>query len=121
MRSGPVTSVQVPYNPLDRVVEQAVLPLAADVGIGVIVMRPLAQGPLARRRLPAGALEPLAPFAVRTWAQALLKWSLSDPRVTTAIPATSAPDHARDNAEAGAPPWFGSDERAYVTRLAEQL
>ena len=50
----------------------------------------------------------------------MLKWLLSDPRVSTVIPATSNPDHARDNAEAGAPPWFGPEERAYVARLAQQ-
>jgi aryl-alcohol dehydrogenase-like predicted oxidoreductase len=121
MRSGRVTSIQVPYNAVDRIVEQAVLPLAADLGIGVIVMRPLGQGELARKPPTAAELAPLAPFGVRTWAQALLKWVLSDPRISTAIPATSKPEHARDNAEAGAPPWFGPEERAYVARLARQL
>ena len=53
--------------------------------------------------------------------QALLKWLLSDPRVTTVIPATSNAEHARQNAEAGAPPWFGAEERAYVVRLAAEV
>jgi len=58
---------------------------------------------------------------VVTWPQALLKWLVSDPRVTTVIPATSSVEHAQQNAEAGAPPWFGVEERAYVARLAEEL
>jgi aryl-alcohol dehydrogenase-like predicted oxidoreductase len=120
MRSGRVSFIQIPYNPLDRVVEQAVLPLADELGIGVLVMRPVGQGQLARNSPPPEQLAPLAPFGVRTWAQALLKWLLSDPRVTVVIPATSNPEHARQNAEAGSPPWFGPEEREYVVRLAQQ-
>jgi aryl-alcohol dehydrogenase-like predicted oxidoreductase len=121
MRSGRVTFIQIPYNAQDRVVEQAVLPLAGELGIGVLVMRPLGQGDLARSSPPAEQLAPLAPFGVQSWAQVLLKWLLSDPRITTVIPATSNPEHARQNAEAGAPPWFGPDERAYVVQLAQGL
>jgi aryl-alcohol dehydrogenase-like predicted oxidoreductase len=118
MRTGRVTCVQVPYNVEDRAVEQQVLPLAQELDIGVLVMRPLGQGMLARRPPPPEKLQPLAEFGIRTWSQALLKWLLSDPRVTTVIPATSSPQHARDNAEAGQPPWFGPRERQYVVEPA---
>ena len=64
---------------------------------------------------------PLRPFGVTTWAQALLKWVLSDPRCQIAIPATSRPEHMAENATAGDPPWFGADERALVARLAERM
>jgi aryl-alcohol dehydrogenase-like predicted oxidoreductase len=121
MRSGRVTCVQVPYNVADRLVEQHLLPLAAELDVGVIVMRPLGAGALARRSPPAEKLQPLAEFGVRTWPQALLKWLLSDPRVTTVIPATSSLEHATDNAEAGEPPWFGPEQRQYVARLAENM
>jgi aryl-alcohol dehydrogenase-like predicted oxidoreductase len=80
-------------------------------------MRPFAE----RELLPGpdpSELAPLAPFGVETWTQALLKWCLSDPRVHVAIPATRAPAHATTNAAAGAPPWFGPEERALVDRLA---
>ena len=121
MRSGRITCIQIPYNALDRVAEQEILPLAGELGIGVLVMRPVGQGTLARSAPPTDRLAPLAPFGVRTWAQALLKWLLSDPRVTTVIPATSNPEHARQNAAAGDPPWFGPDEREYVAQLAQHF
>jgi len=118
METGRITAIQVPYNPHERDVEREILPLASDLGIGVIVMRPFAQGALTRRTPPARDLEPLAPFGVRTWPQALLKWILSDPRCHVAIPATSKPDRMTENAAAGGPPWFGRDERDLVARLA---
>ena len=71
-----------------------------------------------KRRRNVLKIPPLAPFGVRTWPQALLKWILSDPRCHVAIPATTDAAHMRQNAAAGQPPWFGPDERAYVARLA---
>ena len=118
MRTGRVTAIQIPYNPRERDVERRILPLAADLGLGVVVMRPLGQGTLARRAPDPDALRPLAAFGVTTWPQALLKWILSDPRCQVAIPATFDAAHVRDNARAGAAPWFGPEERALVQRLA---
>jgi aryl-alcohol dehydrogenase-like predicted oxidoreductase len=118
MRSGRIGFVQVPYNPLERDVERAVLPLAEELGLGVMLMRPFGRGSVLRRWPPPAALAPLEPFGVTTWAQALLKWGLSDPRCTLSIPATSRPGRMTENAAAGNPPWFGPDERDLVTRLA---
>ena len=118
MRSGHVEQVQLPLNVLDRAAERELLPLAADLGIGVLVMRPYGEGSLVRRSPSADELAPLREYGVTTWAQALLKWILSDARVSCAIPATSRVQHARDNAAAGNPPWFDAATREYVRRLA---
>jgi aryl-alcohol dehydrogenase-like predicted oxidoreductase len=118
MRTGRIQMVQIPYNAADRVVEREVLPLAAELGLGVMVMQPLGTGALPRRAPPARDLEPLAAFGVTTWAQALLKWILSDPRVHCVIPATHRLERAVENAAAGEPPWFDADTREYVARLA---
>ena len=118
MRTGRIGAIQVPYNPLERDVERAILPLAEDLGLGVVVMRPLAEGRLTRRPPPDSELDPLRDFGVTTWAQALLKWGLSDRRCHVAIPATSKREHMAENAAAGDPPWFGPEERDLVARLA---
>jgi aryl-alcohol dehydrogenase-like predicted oxidoreductase len=59
MEDGRVGAIQVPYNPLERAVESEILPAAADLGLGVIIMRPLGQGSLLRRQVSTKALEPL--------------------------------------------------------------
>jgi aryl-alcohol dehydrogenase-like predicted oxidoreductase len=86
----------------------------------VIVMVPLGSGRLVRNAPPRSELEPLREFGVETWAQALLKFVLSDRRVSSAIPATSSPERMRENARAGEPPWFGDEEREYVAELARR-
>jgi diketogulonate reductase-like aldo/keto reductase len=97
MRQHPLDFVQVTYNILDREVEDRILPLAAERGIGVIVNRPFQQGALIDR------LEryPLPPWATeidaRSWAQFILKFIVSHPAVTCTIPATTRADHVREN------------------------
>jgi aryl-alcohol dehydrogenase-like predicted oxidoreductase len=120
MRTGRIGAIQIPYNPLEREVERVILPLAVELGLGVVVMRPFGEGSLMRRMPPMGELGPLRAFGVTTWAQALLKWVLSDPRCHVAIPATSRPERVAENAAAGEPPWFGPDEREYVARLVNR-
>lgn len=118
MRTGRIDQIQIPYNPGERRVEQRILPLAEELGLGVLVMRPLGEGRLVQSPPRPEELEPLRPFGVETWPQALLKWGLSDRRCHVTIPATSRPMRIGENVAAGKPPWFGEEERDLVSRLA---
>ncbi|MES2990009.1 MAG: aldo/keto reductase [Pseudomonadota bacterium] len=97
MRSQPIDFVQISYNLLDREVEQRILPLARERGIAVIINRPFREGALlqalVRHRLPAWAAE----IDCDSWAQVALKFVVSHPAVTCAIPATSRVAHLRQN------------------------
>jgi diketogulonate reductase-like aldo/keto reductase len=118
MATGRIDTIQVPYNPVQREVDRTILPLADELGLGVLLMRPLGEGQLVRRQPGPAELAPLRPFGVTTWGQALIKWGLSDPRVHVSLAATAHPGRLAENAAAGSPPWFGPEERAYVLRLA---
>jgi diketogulonate reductase-like aldo/keto reductase len=115
MRDPRVECVQLALNPHERESERELLPLAAELGMPVIVMRPLGSGALVRREPPRAELDALG---VESWAEALLKWALSDERVDVVIPATKNPERARANARAGEPPFFDAEQRAVVERLA---
>lgn len=119
MRTGRLDMVQVPYNLLDREVEKKILPLADKLGIGVLVMEPLGTGALVRKAPAREQLEPFLGPAASTWTQVCLKWILSDPRVTCIIPATSNPQHMRENAAAGTGPWFDAKERDAIADLLD--
>ena len=97
MREHPLDFVQVTYNPVDREVEERILPLARDRGIAVIVNRPFREGELlralARQPLPAWAAE----IDCASWAELVLKFIVAHPAVTCAIPATSRTDHVQEN------------------------
>ena len=97
METQPLDFVQISYNVLDREVEQRILPLARERKIGVIVNRPFRQGELtealAGKPLPGWAAE----IGCTSWSQALLKFIVSEPGVSCAIPATSNPAHAHEN------------------------
>jgi diketogulonate reductase-like aldo/keto reductase len=100
MRGQPIDFVQFSYNVADRRAESRLLPLAADRGIAVIVNRPFQEGALfdrvAGRQLPGYARE----LGAQSWAELMLKFIVSHPAVTVAIPATSRVDHMRQNMRA---------------------
>jgi aryl-alcohol dehydrogenase-like predicted oxidoreductase len=116
VRARAIDTVQVPYHPLERGIEADLLPDAERLGIGVIAVNPF--GRLLEHPPAPEELAPLARFGVHTWAQALIKWVLSDTRVHAVVTATTSADHMRENLAAGRPPWFTDEERTYVRRLA---
>ena len=97
MAEQPIDFVQFTYNIIDREAERRLLPLAADRGLAVIINRPFRGGGLFDRFegqvLPDWAGE----FDAANWAQFFLKFIVSHPAVTCAIPATSRVDHMQEN------------------------
>jgi len=93
--------VQLNYSIVEREAEQRLLPLAIDRGVAVLVNRPFAQAQLFSKvrgkPLPAFAAE----IGCASWAQLFLKFVVSHPAVTCAIPATSKVQHLIDNMQAG--------------------
>ena len=102
MRTGRIDCIQVPYNLAQREVERRILPLAAELDLGVIAMRPLGGGSLARR-FDLGEL---------------LKWTLADERVHVVIPASANAAHAAANASSGEAPWPSVQDRERLVRQA---
>lgn len=92
---------QFNYSLAEREAEATLLPLCAELGVAVVINRPFAEGALFRRvkgkELPAWAVE----FDCASWAQFFLKWILSHPAVTCAIPGTGRTAHLKDNMQAG--------------------
>jgi diketogulonate reductase-like aldo/keto reductase len=93
--------VQFTYNIDNRTSEKSLLPIAFDKGIAVLVNRPFQRGDLFRKvkgkELPAWAGE----LGINSWGQYFLKFAVSHPAVTCAIPATSKVNHMMDNMQAG--------------------
>ncbi|MGB0631785.1 MAG: aldo/keto reductase [Alphaproteobacteria bacterium] len=116
-----VDAVQFTYNIVDREVERRLLPMAAELGQAVIINRPFRRGALFRkvagRPLPDWARE----FDCENWAQYFLKFVISHPAVTCAIPATSRVDHMRENMGALSGRLPDPKMRARMVRLIEAL
>lgn len=121
MRDHPLDFIQVTYNIVDREVEQRILPLAKERGIAVIANRPFQQGDLIdwakRQSLPSWA----ADIDCTNWAQFLLKFIVSHPAVTCAIPATSRVDHVIENMGAATGRLPDDAMRKRMTSYVESL
>lgn len=121
MRQRPIDFVQLTYNLVDREAEARLLPLAAERGIAVIANRPFRQGALVDAvqgaPLPAVAAE----IGAANWPQFLLKFIVSHPSVTVAIPATRRVEHLRENMGAAYGPVPDAALRAEMARAFEDM
>jgi aryl-alcohol dehydrogenase-like predicted oxidoreductase len=120
MKSGRVDAVQIPYNVMERGCEEELLPLAEEYRVGVLVMEPLKKGRYVKELKSQPDITPLKEFGIETWAQALLAWVLSEPRVTVTIPATSRPERVRENAAAGSVGQLPQELRDYIRQETER-
>jgi diketogulonate reductase-like aldo/keto reductase len=116
MKANPWDFLQINYSLGERDAEQRILPLAREKKMHVLINRPFQEGSLFR----ATKGKPLPPWAaelgIASWAQYFLKWIVSHPAATCAIPGTSNPVHMKDNLAGGQGPL--PDEKARK-RMAE--
>jgi diketogulonate reductase-like aldo/keto reductase len=107
--------LQINYSLGERESENRLLPLAQELQVAVIANRPFAEGALFRRVKG----KPLPPWAaalgIESWAQYFLKWIVSHPAVTCAIPGTGNPKHMQDNLGAGVGKLLSAEQRKQMT------
>lgn len=101
MKNEKLDFVQLDYSIGQRKAAKRLLPLAAERGMAVMVNRPFMRGRLFQKTKSQALPEWCAEFDCASWGQFFLKYVLSHPAVTVVIPATSKPDHLRDNMAAG--------------------
>ena len=121
MRREKLDFVQINYSLMEREAEERLLPLAQERGLAVIVNRPFGGGDLFSRTrskpLPDWAVE----FDCHSWAQFFLKWIVTNPAVTCAIPATNKPRHLEDNMGGGIGRLPDAKMRQRMVELASSL
>jgi aryl-alcohol dehydrogenase-like predicted oxidoreductase len=101
MAEQPIDFVQFTYNILDREAEARLLPLAAEKGLAVIANRPYRRKRLIHMFQDKPLPDWSAEAGAANWPDFLLKFIVSHPAVTCAIPATTQVEHMRENMQAG--------------------
>ena len=121
LTSEPFDFAQFSYNIGQRKAEKRLLPLVQDKGIATLINRPYQEGALFQKvkntPLPAWVEE----FDCKSWAQFFLKFIVSHPGVTCAIPATGNPRHLVDNMGAGVGRLPDETTRRRMVRYFESL
>ena len=121
LKAAPYDFLQINYSLAEREAEERLLPFAAARKVNVIINRPFAGSSLFRRT-KGKALPPwAAELGIATWAQYFLKWIVSHPAVTCAIPGTARPDHMRDNLASGEGPMPDAAARKKMVEYFDGL
>jgi aryl-alcohol dehydrogenase-like predicted oxidoreductase len=117
MKAEPLDFIQIDYAVDNRAAEERILPLARDRKIAVLTNLPFGRG----RVLQAFAGKPVPEWAqelgIKTWAQFALKWVVSHPAVTSAIPGTAKLDYLKDNLGAARGPLPDAATRKKMVEL----
>ncbi|MGQ7275330.1 aldo/keto reductase [Marinobacter sp. V034] len=117
----PLDFVQFNYNIATRDAEQRLLPAARDNGVATLINEPFESGSLFGKVRGESLPEWAADWGIKSWAQFFLKFIVSHPAVTCAIPATSDPEHARDNIRAALSPLPDQTAREKMAALFNRL
>ena len=118
VETQPLDFIQINYSVGERDAERRLLPLARERGVAVIANRPFLEGALFSRLRGRPLPEWAAEIGCESWAQVLLKFVVSYPAITCAIPATSKVAHLRDNMNAAYGPLPDEKLRARIATEA---
>ena len=121
MKAHSLDFIQVTYNIVDREVEKRILPLASEKGIAVIANRPFQQGALIDGLEGEPMPEWAAEIGAKNWAQLLLKFIVSHPALSCAIPATSKVEHVRENMGVRYAPLPDAKMRERIAAYVEEI
>ena len=121
LRSGQYDFLQINYSLAESESQKRLLPLSRELGVAVMANRPFAEGAMFRhvrgKPLPPWAAE----LGIASWAQYFLKWIVSHPAVTCAIPGTGTPRHMADNLKAGFGPLPDEAQRRRMAQYYATL
>ncbi|GBF39319.1 aldo/keto reductase [Leptospira johnsonii] len=114
--------LQIPYSIQTREAEDRILPFAQEHGIAVLINRPFEEGGLFRNTKGKTLPEYFKEWDCHSFAQVFLKYILSHPAVTCAIPATSKVSHLKDNMGAGIGRFpEGKERKVFLSNLLDAM
>ena len=117
----PLDFIQFNYNILEREAEKRLLPAARDNGVATLINEPFERGTLFRRVRGHALPDWAADLGIKSWGQFFLKFIVSHPAVTCAIPATRDPKHAIDNIGAAHGYLPSLEERNRMAKYVQSL